>query len=230
MAEVGVREAAARLGVSPQRVHQLIDQGALEARSIGGRYVLDTNALGALAPNRSPGRPMSPRTAWALISLVETGDATDVSAAERSRLRRRLRAEPSVEEVARWCRKRAETRGFLGHRSIVEQMLSWPTAIPTGASARGHDLIDLRSAELYLDSDEVDRVARELHLKPTNRSDANIIVHVPASSAWPFEGSEAGPVTIALDLFDSGDVRSRRAAVSLWQREFAKRRFEKLRR
>src|SRR5262245_74781 len=78
LVDVGVAEAAAQLGVSPQRVRQLVQEGLLPARRIGGRWVFDTRTLARRAENRRPGRPLSPRVAWGLIGLLESGQAPDL--------------------------------------------------------------------------------------------------------------------------------------------------------
>jgi hypothetical protein len=225
--EVGVGQAAKQLGVTPQRVRQLIARGAIDARSIGGRYVLHSAALAALGTERPPGRPLSPRTSWGLVSLVESGTAPALSATERSRLRARLRQGPSLDDVARWCRRRSQTQFLRGHSSVQPQVRNCPGAVTTGASAPGSGLVDLRRAELYLDGETLDDLRRELHLESADKAHANVVVHVPANVPWPFGGSEAGPVAIALDLFDSGDPRSKRAAQTLWEHELAERRFER---
>jgi excisionase family DNA binding protein len=49
--------AAARLGVSGRRVRQLIDEGKLNAQYVGGGYVINESALGAVKVYGKPGRP-----------------------------------------------------------------------------------------------------------------------------------------------------------------------------
>ena len=87
--EVGLDEAAVRLGLTRQRVHQLVHAGDLPARRIAGRWVVDDADVDRLVEGRSPGRRFSPRVAWGLISLIESGEAPALSAPERSRLRNR---------------------------------------------------------------------------------------------------------------------------------------------
>src|SRR5438132_13525980 len=106
--DVGVAEASAQLGVSPQRVRQLVQEGLLPARRVGGRWIFDTEALSRRVETRPDGRPLSPRVAWGLIGLLESGQAPDLDPAERSRLRARLRRRPAIGEFARWCRNRSE--------------------------------------------------------------------------------------------------------------------------
>src|SRR5438552_3509907 len=82
-----------------------------------------------------------------------------------------------------------------------------------------------RVVEIYLSADEVESLVRKLHAWPADR-DANLIVRVPAVRQWPFEGEVAGPVAVALDLWESGEPRSQRVAQQMWSRELAAGRFE----
>src|SRR3546814_12199356 len=97
--ELLVPDAADRLGVSAGRVRDLIRSGDLPARQVAGRWFIDAADIEA-AKGRPAGRPLSPRMAWGLISMVESGDAAALDRAERSKLRRRLRALPSPDQVA----------------------------------------------------------------------------------------------------------------------------------
>jgi len=226
VAEVGVVEASGALGVSPERVRQLIHHGELPARLTGGRYFIDTHVLLALPLDRPAGRPLGPRMAWALIELVETGKAPTLSYAERSRLRARLRQSPGIEEVVRWSRRRSVIHRLQGHRSVRSRVVSWPHATVTGSSAPGHDVIDAAQVEVYLPGQELNRLERTLELLPAPASAANVVVRVPAGDAWPFQNGVAGPLVVALDLWEAGDARSRRAARRIYDRELAARRYE----
>ncbi len=223
--EVGLEEVAVRLGLSRQRVHQLVRAGDLSARQVAGRWVVDDAQLDRLAEGRSPGRIFSPRVAWGLISLIESGNARALSAPERSRLRNRLRHRPSLEEIARLSRGRSAVYRLHAHPGGLDRALAWEGAVPTGASAPGHDVVDIRRAELYLPAATLPALRRGLRLRDVD-GDPNLVVRVPAVDAWPFPDGKAGPVTVALDLWDAGDARSRRAAGALFRRALAARRFE----
>ncbi len=60
---------------------------------------------------------MAPSVAWGLIELLQGGDPTWLTPSERSRLRGRLRRQPSVDMVGSWFRKRSEMHWLAGHRS-----------------------------------------------------------------------------------------------------------------
>lgn len=224
--DVGVAEASAQLGVSPQRVRQLVQDGVLPARRIGGRWVFDTEALVRRVETRRVGRPFSARVAWGLIGLLESGEAPDLAPAERSRLRARLRRGPELGELARWCHNRSEVHWLAAHRSAPPRLLHMGDAVPTGASAPGHDIIDLGSVEVYLPDDDAKRAIRQLHLHPTDPPSANAVIRVPRVPYWPFPDGRAGPVTVALDLWDADEPRSRRTAGRLYAAVLEDGRFE----
>lgn len=229
--QVGVDEASARLGLTAHRVRHLIRAGDLPAHRLAGRWVVDTADVDRLAENRSPGRPLSPRMAWGLIRLLETGAAPELSAAERSRLRARLREAPPLDQLARICRVRSHVHRLHAHPGGLPRAVAFPGALRTGASASGHDVIDTQRIELYLPEADFADMRRVLRVGEAGEgSEANLIVRVPAVEPWPFADEVVGPVTIALDLWEAGDSRSRRAAARLYRKALAHARFEARRR
>lgn len=117
MAQISVSEAAERLGVGVQRVHQRIGDGSLPAEKVGSQYVIDEADLLPLREvAHSPGRPKSERSALALLAVSEPDparhkrllkaiaelanvDYSPLAPAERSVARKRLRdlvMQPSV--------------------------------------------------------------------------------------------------------------------------------------
>lgn len=107
MVHLSVSQAADRLGVNVQRVHQRIADGSLPAARVGRQWVIAEADLARL--DRHPaGRPLSPRSAWevALVASVvdarayPSGDprlgllrerAASIPASNRSRARSRLK-------------------------------------------------------------------------------------------------------------------------------------------
>lgn len=229
--QVGVDEASARLGLTAHRVRHLIHAGDLPAHRLAGRWVVDTADLDRLAENRSPGRPLSPRMAWGLIRLLETGAAPELSAAERSRLRARLREAPPPDQLARLCRGRSHVHHLHAHPGALSRAVAFPGALKTGASAGSHDVIDTRRVELYLPEAALADMRRDLRVGDAGEgSEANLIVRVPAVEPWPFPDGAVGPVAVALDLWEAGDSRSRLAADRLYRKALAQGRFEARRR
>lgn len=117
MAKISVSEAAERLGVGVQRVHQRIADGSLPAERIGSRYAIEEADLLPLRDvAHRPGRPHSERSALALLAVSEPdpahhkrllqaiaeladADYSPLAPAERSVARKRLRHlvwQPSV--------------------------------------------------------------------------------------------------------------------------------------
>jgi excisionase family DNA binding protein len=224
--EVGVDEAAERAGVSQHRLRYLIHAGELPARRVAGRWVLETDAVDRYAEYRQPGRPLSPRKVWGLIDLLQSGRAPDLSAPDRSRLRARLRAGPSLEELARLGRRRAKPLYLRVHPGALPRALEWDGAVPAGASASGHDIVDPARVEIYLPGQAVGPMSRALRARPASPAEANLVVRVPAGPRWPFPDGKAGPVAVALDLWEAGDSRSRRAAERLYRAAHAARRYD----
>jgi hypothetical protein len=221
---LGVRAMAAHLGVSPTRVRQLIGEGRLPATQVSGRWVLDARSRFG-QPLRRPGRPLEPRNAWGLLLLAEGRLPEWLDRFERSRLRARLRGDPLIEDIAAWCRRRAELHRFMGHPSVLDRVRQLPGAVVTGASAQGHDILDLRMIEVYLRAASLRATVRTLALEPAG-PEANVLIRVPSAGLWPFDVGEAGPATVAVDLWEAGDSRSQRAADALLQRLLREARFE----
>ena len=79
MASVSVAEAAKSLGVGVSRIHQRIADGSLRAERVGSQWVVDELSLLRVAERHRPGRPLSARSAWAIIALAE-GDEESLRA------------------------------------------------------------------------------------------------------------------------------------------------------
>lgn len=71
MPKLSVSEAAERLGVSPIRVRQRIDDGSLVGEKVGGRWLVDL----AVIPQTNPrGRPVKPESVWDAIRRVHAAE------------------------------------------------------------------------------------------------------------------------------------------------------------
>src|SRR3546814_17015326 len=88
--------------------------------------------------------------AWGLISMVESGDAAALDRAERSKLRRRLRALPSLDQVAPLCRRRSIIRRYRVNPGSLGRIRVFEPAILSAASAPGQNMIALSGLEIYL--------------------------------------------------------------------------------
>lgn len=74
MGRMSISEAAERLGVNVQRVHQRIAEGSLRAERVGSQWTIDEADLVRI-DQHGAGRPLSGRSAWDLIvvTLLEDG-------------------------------------------------------------------------------------------------------------------------------------------------------------
>lgn len=73
MSKLSVLEAAKRLGVSPARVRQRIDDGSLIAEKVGGRWLVDLDASQPAPAQR--GRPVLPSSVWWSLASAEIAKA-----------------------------------------------------------------------------------------------------------------------------------------------------------
>lgn len=78
MAKISVSQAADRLGVSVQRVHQHIADGSVPAERIGHQWAIDEADLVRL-DRRPAGRPLSPKSAWVLAIVAALDAAQDLA-------------------------------------------------------------------------------------------------------------------------------------------------------
>jgi hypothetical protein len=122
--------------VSERRVRQLIDAGALPARRVAGRLLIEETVI---PRSRLVTRPMSARIAWAFIGML-SGDIDSMTVAERelSRLQTKLgellhRPDPAV-LLRSWLRRRARLLRLATPASEVTGLLNDARVVPSGIS------------------------------------------------------------------------------------------------
>jgi excisionase family DNA binding protein len=176
--EVGVRDVAAQLGVSERRVRQLIEAGALPARRVAGRLLVEETVI---PRSRPVTRPMSARMAWAFICLL-SGDVESMSVSERERIRLRAklqellrRSDPAV-LLRSWLRQRATLLALAAHASEVEGLLDDPRVVPSGISDLRSGMSAGHEVEGYVDRANVGPLMAE-HLMAAV-SPPNVWLHV----------------------------------------------------
>lgn len=125
-------EAAEVLGLSRQRVNQLIGSGRLNARRVGRSWVISEADLADFQVARRPRvRPMSPRMARGMVDLIgqKLGEQAGLSwlqlpDRERSRLRRRWEQLVSIDDPApllrAWLPQRCRAERFSFQGSATE--------------------------------------------------------------------------------------------------------------
>jgi excisionase family DNA binding protein len=239
MASVSVAEAAKSLGVGVSRIHQRIADGSLRAERIGSQWVVDELSLLRVAERHRPGRPLSARSAWAIIALAE-GDEESLRAlapGERARARSRLAAlltladdapkhEQDVRRVASVLRAVLRNRARRELRKAANADLPALREDPRWKSISSPAASGIASTDVdgYISCQDLKPLAEEFLLMPAG-SDANIVIHVLPQEQKAYPGSK---LLLAADLAEQRGPREELRAAELLhevaqQRETAKR-------
>jgi excisionase family DNA binding protein len=226
MATVSVAEAARQLGVSVPRIHQRIADGSLRAERIGSQWVVDELSLLRIAERKEAGRPLSARSAWAVIAL-EAGDEDALAAlapVERSRAKARLhellslvaerpRSEADIRRVASALRLLFRNRARRELRKAATADLlklredpRWVSLVSPAASGIASSDIDG-----YLAPSDVDPVSRDYLLMRAD-SDANVLIHVLPEGQHAYPKSK---LQLAADLAEQRGAREELRAAEL---------------
>jgi len=226
MASVSVAQAAQRLGVSVPRIHQRIADGSLAAERIGSQWVVDERSLLRVQERSKAGRPLSLRSAWAVIAASENDrdrlkeGGSGASARARVHLDRLLaphlvRAddEKSVAELAvslrSMFRNRADRRLLRAARADLADLRAdsrWASLVDLSASG-----IASGDVEGYLELSSVEGVAKDNLLVESDR-DANVVLHVIPDGQYSFPNSR---LRLAADLAEHRGPREEARAAEL---------------
>lgn len=226
MGSVSVAQAAERLGVSVPRIHQRIADGSLSAERIGSQWVVDERSLLWVQERSKAGRPLSARSAWAVIAASE-GDRDRLrsygpAAAARARMQLArlldLASEPASDEEAvrrlvvslrSLFRNRAERRLMRAMPADVLDLRAdqrWAALVDPGASG-----IAAGEVEGYLAESDVDRLVKDYLLVDADR-EANVVLHVVPDGQHPFPDSR---LRLAADLAEHRGPREEARAAEL---------------
>lgn len=218
--DMSVAEVSAALGVDASFVRRLLRSGALRGRRLGRAWLVSGEAVAEMQERRvGPGRPLSPRRAWALLSILEGGRPDWISGVALSQVRAQLRqlhgAEARVWRGA--LRSRENRHAVSGHRSAITRLAGmndvWPAGVGN-APAAGADLVVAEAIpEFYICADRWERIASKLHLRPTSGS-PGAYVRLPCD-IWPFGSDGPGRAALAASLVDSSDSRAARAGADV---------------
>lgn len=209
---VGVSEAAKRLGVSRQRVLQMIVDQRLPAERVGQSWSIDESDI---ARRRVPlGRPLSVDMARGLLDLA-AGIRPALSSRDISRLRvnmirlvREVRSDENPAGLLRsWLPGRAKRRELSVAEADLPGVLADDRLVLSGVSDKRAGMSSPRITEGYIDA----QAAREFFedhfaVDAGNSARANLIAHV-AMVVPPIS-----PVVIAADLSDYRAGREDRQA------------------
>jgi excisionase family DNA binding protein len=205
MVQISVGEAAQRLGVSERRIRRRIAEGSLPAYWVGRQWVIDERSLAPLDDRRSPGRPLSARSAWTVIAVARGPQGAEaaswldgLAADERYRARKRLRdllgqapaaaragqaADSDVEAAAAQLRVslggRAErVRLRAAARDLVD-LRADHRIFPAGLSSPDSGIVGGDVVEGYLEGDDMEAVARDYLLDQVRHdNEANVVLHL----------------------------------------------------
>ena len=163
--------------MSERRVRQLIDAGALPARRVAGRLLVEEAGI---PKSRPVARPMSPRIAWAFIRLLSNEPVPDISDRELSRLEEKCRsllASPRPVVLLRsWLRSRAQLLRLAVSPSEVEGLLQDSRLVRSGISDARSEMSAGRDAEAYVRPSDVEQLMADYLMAPVNP--ANVWLHV----------------------------------------------------
>lgn len=220
MGSVSVAQAAERLGVSVPRIHQRIADGSLVAERVGSQWVVDERSLGRVQERHKAGRPLSARSAWAIIAASASSRGPAGPARIRQQLDRLLESavelaadEEAVSDLAvslrSVFRNRARRRLFRAASADLADLKGderWAMLVDLGASG-----IASADVEGYLGESDVDGLLKDYLLVDADR-DANVILHVIPDGQDPYPDSE---LRLAADLAEHRGPREETRAAEL---------------
>jgi hypothetical protein len=218
-----VSDVARELGVNESRVRALIAADQLDAAKIGGRWLVDSAAVAQRKREpSSPGRPLSPRNAWALLLAASQEELVD-----------------GIDPVAQWRIRQSLAhiglhglRGRLGGRGRPSMFQALPGELRalrerqelvfSGSSAAGAHQLELvapDAIDAYVPASRLEPLIKDHALGPASATSANVILRAVPDDAWLLAGRRVAPIAaVALDLATYPDPRSSRVGIALLDR------------
>ena len=223
---VSVAEAAKNLGVGVSRVHQRIADGSLRAERIGSQWVVDELSLLRVAEHNHPGRPLSARSAWAIVAMAEGDDEAlrALAPGERARARSRLvallklaevspKSEGSVQRTASALRsmllnraQRKQCKAADPDLAALREDFRWESIISPAASGIASGDVDG-----YVSPENLKPLTKKFLLIPAD-SDANVVIHVLPAGQKTYPQSK---LLLAADLAEQRGPREELRAAEL---------------
>lgn len=224
---LSVVEAAALLGVHPQRIHQRIRAGSLPAERIGSQWAIEEADLELVRHRKAAGRPLSSRSAWALVAVASDDQErlARLSASERSRARSRLRALMALGSANDLDAASAILAVAMGNRARREFLVASSRDLPdlrdderlrlSGVSLPGSNISAGELVEGYVRASDFDGLVDDYLLGPTDRHRANVVLHVVdiEVSDAVLDGVAESLLIRAADLSEHNGVREKDEAM-----------------
>jgi excisionase family DNA binding protein len=238
---LSVHEAADILGVSMQRVRQMIHAGQIDARRSSAGWLIPADAV-ADGKRLHRGRPPKSQTAWSAVALLAA--AADLASGAtpahtrsagqvvpdrklRHRVLSMLASMPDpVADDAPWRRllsSRGHVRRMWAHPGVLDRLAADPMVANGGADAalptqscltgRGDRL------ELYVGDVDADELIRRYRMREDRDGQVNLVIvpsSVPAALA-PEAGRPVPAPAAAADLLEEKDPRAHYAAATQLQ-------------
>ena len=231
MGQLSVAEAARRLGVGVPRVHQRIANGSLPATRVGSQWIIDEAALVSLAESGAPGRPLSQRSAWALVAVSQADQRIlkALAPVERSRARDRLcrllalatgaPSEAQIHAVAAllrsWLRHRAGRRLYSASPRDLPDLREDDRTVLSGVSQARSGMASGNLVEGYVGADDLAAIIDDYLLSPiTNGRNTNVVLHI-GSGIFPVAIGGIAPLMLAADLAEHRGPREESLAAEI---------------
>lgn len=225
--QMSVVEAAERLGVHPQRVHQRIRSGSLPAVKVGRQWVIQASDIQRLTASKaSAGRPLSVRSAHNLLACAEGHKdlVAAMSSSERSRARSRLRillslsgGEENIAPLRRALTNRAERVSLAAAPRDLPHLREDPRLHLSGLSSPMSGIAASDVVEAYVMSRDAEKVRQDHLLVHAPIADSNVILHIVVEGESRLSAAQlaASPLSNAADLSDQAGPREGAAAYQL---------------
>ncbi len=234
---LSVHEAADCLGVSMERVRQMIHAGQLAARRSSAGWLIRAESVAERSGNVSAGRPPAPQTAWAVIAVLAAAmaDATQPSSKGagsvselipdrrvRHRILRLLASLPDpVADARPWRRllsARGQVRRLWVHPGALDRLAGDPRVSRGGAGGvpAGRDGVTARPGrlELYVSEADAEGLIHQYRMRDDSDGQVHLVVmpsSIPPGLA-PGGGAPVAAPAAASDLLEEDDPRARYAA------------------
>ncbi len=211
---VGVKQAAVQLGVSRQRVQQLISSGQLPAVKVGPSWQVSYFDIARLQTrHRRRGRPYPPRRAWELLLNATHTGHVEV---------RRGAAPRDPFWLADLTCRRAQPR-LLAALPVALPRIASQLAAAGETAATSHGFTPGSSTRLdgYATATTAEQLIRRYALNPAYGPDVNLVLRVVADDVWPFptHTMTVPELVAAVDMIEIPfDDRSITAATTIIER------------